>query len=58
VTVHGQAQLLDVLDPAEGNLRQAMLDYYLSKQGPNFEIWLNEADPIETHMILTFQSEE
>jgi len=46
VTVHGQAELFDVLDPGHGDLRQAMLDHYLPRQGPDFETWLNQADPV------------
>ena len=45
VTVHGRAELFDVLDPADGELRQAMLDYYLPRQGPEFETWLGQAEP-------------
>ena len=33
VTVHGRAELFDLLDPAGDELRQAMLDYYLPTQG-------------------------
>jgi nitroimidazol reductase NimA-like FMN-containing flavoprotein (pyridoxamine 5'-phosphate oxidase superfamily) len=46
VTVHGRAELFDVLDPAHGDLRQAMLDHYLPRQGPAFEDWLGQEDPI------------
>jgi hypothetical protein len=46
VTVHGQAELFDVGDPARGELRQAMLDHYLPLQGPQFEDWLNQIDPV------------
>ncbi len=46
VTVHGQAELFDVLDPGHGDLRQAMLDHYLPRQGPDFETWLNQANPV------------
>jgi nitroimidazol reductase NimA-like FMN-containing flavoprotein (pyridoxamine 5'-phosphate oxidase superfamily) len=46
VTVHGRAELFDVSDPARGELRQAMLDHYLPRQGPAFETWLDQADPI------------
>ena len=46
VTVHGRAELFEMSDPAAGELRQAMLDYYLPKQGPAFETWLNETDSI------------
>src|SRR5208283_3393898 len=46
VTVHGGAELFEVSDPAHGELRQAMLDHYLPKQGPAFESWLVQEDPI------------
>jgi nitroimidazol reductase NimA-like FMN-containing flavoprotein (pyridoxamine 5'-phosphate oxidase superfamily) len=46
VTVHGRAELFDVLDPAHGELRQAMLDHYLPRQGPEFETWLNHVNPV------------
>jgi len=46
VTVHGRAELFDVSDPARGELRQAMLDHYLPLQGPAFETWLEQADPV------------
>ena len=46
VTVHGRAELFDVRDPARGELRQAMLDHYLPRQGPSFETWLDTADPV------------
>jgi hypothetical protein len=46
VTVHGRAELFDVSDPAHGDLRQAMLDHYLPTQGPAFEAWLGQEDPI------------
>jgi nitroimidazol reductase NimA-like FMN-containing flavoprotein (pyridoxamine 5'-phosphate oxidase superfamily) len=46
VTVHGRAELFD-LRAAEGSeLRQAMLDYYLPRQGPEFGTWLDEVDAI------------
>jgi hypothetical protein len=51
ITVHGQAELFDVLDPAHGELRQAMLDNYLPKQGPEFEIWLDGANPIGARVV-------
>jgi hypothetical protein len=51
VTVHGRAELFDVLDPAHGELRQAMLDFYLPKQGPAFEQWLREEDPLGARII-------
>jgi hypothetical protein len=46
VTVHGRAELFEVSDPAHGELRQAMLDYYLPRQGPAFETWLDQEDAI------------
>jgi hypothetical protein len=59
VTVHGRVELFDVLDPAQGDLRQAMLDFYLPKQGPAFETWLRAENPIGARItpdkIFTFQ---
>jgi len=46
VTVHGRAELFEVNDPGHPELRRAMLDYYLPKQGPAFETWLDQADAI------------
>jgi hypothetical protein len=46
VTVHGRAELFEVLDPAHGELRAAMLDFYLPKQGPAFETWLEHENPL------------
>lgn len=46
VTVHGQAELFDLRDPARGELRQAMLDYYLPRQGPEYETWLDQLDAV------------
>jgi hypothetical protein len=61
VTVHGRAELFDILDPAHGELRQAMLDHYLPKQGPEFETWLDQSDPIGARIaaekIFTFAME-
>ena len=59
VTVHGRAECLALADPACGELRQAMLDEYLPKQGPSFEEWLDTVDAvaarIEPEKIFTFQ---
>ncbi len=44
VTVHGRAELFAISDPAHGELRQAMLDHYLPRQGPEFQTWLDESD--------------
>ncbi|HEX4062133.1 MAG TPA: pyridoxamine 5'-phosphate oxidase family protein [Streptosporangiaceae bacterium] len=46
VTVHGQAELFELSDPAHAELRQAMLDHYLPLQGPEFETWLNDSGAI------------
>jgi hypothetical protein len=46
VTVHGTAELFEVNDPAHPELRRAMLEYYLPKQGSAFETWLDQADAI------------
>lgn len=46
MTVHGRAELFDVSDPARTELRQAMLDHYLPRQGPTFEIWLDQVDAV------------
>ena len=43
VTVHGRAELFELRDPARAELRQAMLDYYVPRQGPEFETWLDQA---------------
>lgn len=61
VTVHGRAQLFELSDPAHGDLRQAMLDWYLPRQGPEFEEWLNReagiGARIEPDKIFTFSLE-
>jgi uncharacterized pyridoxamine 5'-phosphate oxidase family protein len=46
VTVHGRAELFDLADPSRGELRQAMLDHYVPRQGPEFETWLDQLDAI------------
>ena len=46
VTVHGRAERFGFEDPSFGELRQAMLDEYLPKQGPAFEEWLDKADAV------------
>ena len=46
VTVHGRAELFEVSDRSHPELRQAMLDHYLPKQGPAFETWLDHENPI------------
>jgi hypothetical protein len=51
VTVHGRAELFEVLDPEHGDLRQAMLDYYLPRQGPAFETWLRNENPLGARVV-------
>jgi hypothetical protein len=46
VTVHGRAELFELTDPSRPELRQAMLDHYLPRQGPQFETWLNQLDAV------------
>ena len=38
-------------DPAHGELRQAMLDHYLPRQGPAFEAWLDREDPVGARIL-------
>ena len=58
VTVHGRARCFPMGDAACAELRQAMLDEYLPKQGPAFREWLESADAlgarIEPEKIFTF----
>jgi hypothetical protein len=51
LTVHGQAELFDVCDPAHGELRQAMLDHYLPLQGQDFQSWLDQADAVGARIV-------
>jgi Pyridoxamine 5'-phosphate oxidase len=53
VTVHGQAELFELSDPAHADLRQAMLDHYLPLQGPEFETWLNNSGAIGARIAPT-----
>jgi hypothetical protein len=46
VTVHGRAELFELADAADGELRQAMLDHYVPLQGPEFETWLDQLDAV------------
>ena len=46
VTVHGRAELFDLRDPAGAELRQAMLAWYVPRQGPQFETWLDQLDAV------------
>jgi hypothetical protein len=51
VTVHGRAELFEVNDAGHPELRRAMLDCYLPKQGPTFETWLDQADAIGARIV-------
>jgi len=51
VTVHGRAELFDLRAPEGGELRQAMLDHYLPRQGPEFETWLDELDALGARIV-------
>ncbi len=58
VSVHGRAELCGFDDAGGAELRQAMLDEYVPKQGPQFEQWLEDADAvavrIEPEKMFTF----
>ena len=60
VTVHGRAELFELNGPEGRELRQAMLDHYLPRQGPQFETWLDEIDAlgarIDAVRMFTFSS--
>jgi nitroimidazol reductase NimA-like FMN-containing flavoprotein (pyridoxamine 5'-phosphate oxidase superfamily) len=62
VTVHGQAELFDVSDPDDPELRRAMLEHYLPTQGPAFETWLNSVDAVGARIaadkMFTFQMDQ
>jgi nitroimidazol reductase NimA-like FMN-containing flavoprotein (pyridoxamine 5'-phosphate oxidase superfamily) len=45
VTVHGRAETVAADDPSYGEFTQAMLDWYVPRQGPEFEEWM-DAEPI------------
>ncbi len=51
VTVHGRAERFATDDAAFGEVRQAMLDEYLPKQGPSFEAWLDNADALGARIV-------
>ena len=54
--------LRDSTIPAHAVLRKAMLDYYLPRQGPGFETWLDNADALGARIVadrmFTFQLTE
>jgi hypothetical protein len=51
VSVHGRAEIFAVGGPGWADLRQAMLDEYLPKQGPAFEEWLDTEDILAARII-------
>jgi hypothetical protein len=51
VTVHGRAEIFALGDPVCGELRQAVLDEYLPKQGPSFEEWLESVDGLAARIV-------
>jgi Pyridoxamine 5'-phosphate oxidase len=51
VTVHGRAELVELSEPAGAELRQAMLDWYVPRQGPEFETWLNALDAVAARIV-------
>lgn len=50
VTVHGQAELFEVLDPRHPELRRAMVEHYVPRQGPAFQEWFEGEDPLGAHI--------
>ena len=61
VTVHGRAELFDFSDPNLAELRQAMIDEYVPKQGPSAKEWIENLDAlgarIEPEKMFTFRLE-
>jgi nitroimidazol reductase NimA-like FMN-containing flavoprotein (pyridoxamine 5'-phosphate oxidase superfamily) len=51
ITVHGRAELFEVSDPRHPELRRAMLDYYLPKQGEAFAEWLDNDDIVGARVV-------
>jgi Pyridoxamine 5'-phosphate oxidase len=61
ITVHGRAELFELSGPDGAELRQSMLDYYLPRQGPEFETWLDDLDAIGARIraekVFTFHTD-
>jgi hypothetical protein len=51
VSVHGRAEIFGTHSGEGAELRQAMLDHYLPKQGPAFEDWLDGLDAIGVRIV-------
>jgi hypothetical protein len=62
VTVHGRAQRYDLRGDECVDLRQAMLDHYLPRQGPSFVEWMDEVDAVGARLLpakmFTFHTED
>lgn len=61
VTAHGRAELFDLHAPECADLRQAMLDFYLPKQGPAFQEWMDGLEGgigvrIDARKLFTFSA--
>jgi hypothetical protein len=58
VTVHGRAVALDIKDPANKGFRQAVLDIYVPRYGPQWEHDFLDSGPmyarIEAERMFTF----
>jgi hypothetical protein len=62
VTVHGRAELFDFSDPLLDELRQAMIDEYVPKQGPSYKEWMEKLDALGARIapekMFTFRLQE
>jgi hypothetical protein len=58
VSVHGRAQMIDVVDPAQAGFRQALLDIYVPRYGASWETDFLDSGPayarIEAERLFTF----
>jgi uncharacterized pyridoxamine 5'-phosphate oxidase family protein len=61
VTVHGRAMPIDIASPDEAGFRQAVLDIYVPRYGPQWETEFLDSGPayarIEAERMFTFQME-
>ena len=51
VTVHGQAELFGKENLAFADLKQAMLNEYVPKEGPEFEEWLDKEPALGARIV-------
>ncbi len=49
--LQGQAELFQLSYPSHEELHEAVLDRYLPKQGPAFETWRDQEDPVEARIV-------